>query len=377
MARRRGRGAPGAAGVGRGVPADPRSRSSPRERSASSSITRISSRGRHDHGGRAADAAAPSRRLAASRRICARRWAPASSWRSSSQSGAEPFLRGLASVSPSRRSSRRSCSAPIAPPPPRGGGGSLAGRLGLPLGWGESVAAYYRSQFLNSVLPGGVVGDVAPRGRRTGAASSSSPRRPAPWSRSARRGRRCSSSSRRWCWCRSGCRPTLRAVGIVLIVVAVACVGLVVAARVSARVRGALAPRAGRPCARVRDASARSCAVSAASARRDRGARGDLRRRVRRRRRRSLARATRSRSRSSPCSRVDPAQHRRMGTARGRGRVGVRRRRARGGGGHRGLDRVRGPRADRRRTRCGRGRGIRSAPPARRRGRKRGRRSPP
>ena len=36
----------------------------------------------------------------------------------------------------------------------------LVRRLGLSLGWRESVAAYYRSQFLNTVLPGGVVGDV-------------------------------------------------------------------------------------------------------------------------------------------------------------------------------------------------------------------------
>ncbi|MES1169636.1 MAG: lysylphosphatidylglycerol synthase domain-containing protein, partial [Leifsonia sp.] len=32
--------------------------------------------------------------------------------------------------------------------------------LGMPLGPGAAVAAYYRSQFLNTVLPGGVVGDV-------------------------------------------------------------------------------------------------------------------------------------------------------------------------------------------------------------------------
>ncbi len=36
----------------------------------------------------------------------------------------------------------------------------VARRLGLALGWRRAVAAYYRSQFLNSVLPGGVVGDV-------------------------------------------------------------------------------------------------------------------------------------------------------------------------------------------------------------------------
>jgi uncharacterized membrane protein YbhN (UPF0104 family) len=39
--------------------------------------------------------------------------------------------------------------------------------LGVPLTTGGSVAAYYRSQFLNSVLPGGVLGD-AHRGTRHG-----------------------------------------------------------------------------------------------------------------------------------------------------------------------------------------------------------------
>ncbi|WP_194396190.1 lysylphosphatidylglycerol synthase domain-containing protein [Microbacterium atlanticum] len=32
--------------------------------------------------------------------------------------------------------------------------------FGLSLAWGEAVGAYYRSQFLNTVLPGGVVGDI-------------------------------------------------------------------------------------------------------------------------------------------------------------------------------------------------------------------------
>lgn len=36
----------------------------------------------------------------------------------------------------------------------------VARRVGLELGLPEAVAAYYRSQFLNSVLPGGVLGDV-------------------------------------------------------------------------------------------------------------------------------------------------------------------------------------------------------------------------
>ncbi len=36
----------------------------------------------------------------------------------------------------------------------------IAGRLGVGLRFPEAVGMYYRSQFLNTVLPGGVVGDV-------------------------------------------------------------------------------------------------------------------------------------------------------------------------------------------------------------------------
>ncbi len=43
----------------------------------------------------------------------------------------------------------------------------IARGLGLPIPLGRAVAAYYRSQFLNSVLPGGVLGDVH-RGVRQG-----------------------------------------------------------------------------------------------------------------------------------------------------------------------------------------------------------------
>jgi uncharacterized membrane protein YbhN (UPF0104 family) len=43
----------------------------------------------------------------------------------------------------------------------------VSGALGVPLTPGESVTAYYRSQFLNSVLPGGILGD-AHRGTRHG-----------------------------------------------------------------------------------------------------------------------------------------------------------------------------------------------------------------
>jgi glycosyltransferase 2 family protein len=73
--------------------------------------------------------------------------------------GAEPFVRGIAAVSPP------AIAAAILLAAAATGAAAwrwrvLARRLGLRLGWKESVAAYYRSQFLNSVLPGGVIGDV-------------------------------------------------------------------------------------------------------------------------------------------------------------------------------------------------------------------------
>jgi uncharacterized membrane protein YbhN (UPF0104 family) len=37
---------------------------------------------------------------------------------------------------------------------------TVSAALGVPMPWAASVAAYYRSQFLNTVLPGGVIGDV-------------------------------------------------------------------------------------------------------------------------------------------------------------------------------------------------------------------------
>jgi uncharacterized membrane protein YbhN (UPF0104 family) len=73
--------------------------------------------------------------------------------------GGEPFLRGVAAVSaPAIAAAVLLAAAATAAAAWRWR--ILAGRLGLRLGWGQSVAAYYRSQFLNTVLPGGVVGDV-------------------------------------------------------------------------------------------------------------------------------------------------------------------------------------------------------------------------
>lgn len=73
--------------------------------------------------------------------------------------GAEPFVRGIASVSlPAIGAAVLLAAAATAAAAWRWR--VLARRLGLRLGWRESVAAYYRSQLLNTVLPGGVVGDI-------------------------------------------------------------------------------------------------------------------------------------------------------------------------------------------------------------------------
>ena len=73
--------------------------------------------------------------------------------------GAEPFVRGLAAVSPAAVGAAALLAA-AATAAAAWRWRILAGRMGLRLGWLESIGAYYRSQFLNTVLPGGVVGDV-------------------------------------------------------------------------------------------------------------------------------------------------------------------------------------------------------------------------
>ncbi|MEZ3160709.1 lysylphosphatidylglycerol synthase transmembrane domain-containing protein [Microbacterium sp. BWT-B31] len=75
------------------------------------------------------------------------------------QLGAGPFLTGLAAVSPPAIAAAVVLGA-AATVAAAWRWRILAGRLGLRLGWAQAVTAYYRSQFLNSVLPGGVVGDV-------------------------------------------------------------------------------------------------------------------------------------------------------------------------------------------------------------------------
>jgi glycosyltransferase 2 family protein len=73
--------------------------------------------------------------------------------------GAGPFLRGIASVSVGAIAvalllfacATAACAWRWV---------AIATGLGLPLSWRSAFAAYYRSQFLNTVLPGGVLGDV-------------------------------------------------------------------------------------------------------------------------------------------------------------------------------------------------------------------------
>lgn len=75
------------------------------------------------------------------------------------QVGAQPFVRGLESLSvPTVFAALVLAAAATAAAAWRWR--VIAGRLGLSLTWPQAMSAYYRSQFLNTVLPGGVVGDV-------------------------------------------------------------------------------------------------------------------------------------------------------------------------------------------------------------------------
>ncbi|MFD0789761.1 lysylphosphatidylglycerol synthase domain-containing protein [Microbacterium insulae] len=73
--------------------------------------------------------------------------------------GAEPFVRGLAAISVPAIAAALLLAA-IATCAAAWRWRIVAGRVGLGLGAAEAIAAYYRSQFLNTVLPGGIVGDV-------------------------------------------------------------------------------------------------------------------------------------------------------------------------------------------------------------------------
>lgn len=73
--------------------------------------------------------------------------------------GFGPFLEGLAAVSPWTIVLAMSLTG-VATAAAAWRWRTVAHGFGMPLAWPEAFAAYYRSQFLNTVLPGGVVGDV-------------------------------------------------------------------------------------------------------------------------------------------------------------------------------------------------------------------------
>lgn len=75
------------------------------------------------------------------------------------QVGAEPFVAGLTAVSVPTAALALALGA-IATAAAAWRWRLVATGLGLRLDRGAAIAAYYRSQFLNSVLPGGIVGDV-------------------------------------------------------------------------------------------------------------------------------------------------------------------------------------------------------------------------
>ncbi|NNC13608.1 flippase-like domain-containing protein [Planctomonas sp. JC2975] len=73
--------------------------------------------------------------------------------------GVGPFLNGIASVSPTTIAIAFGLTA-VATAAAAWRWRVVASRLGMPLSWRDAFASYYRAIFLNTVLPGGVVGDV-------------------------------------------------------------------------------------------------------------------------------------------------------------------------------------------------------------------------
>ncbi|WP_344089995.1 lysylphosphatidylglycerol synthase transmembrane domain-containing protein [Microbacterium deminutum] len=151
------------------------------------------------------------------------------------QAGAAPFVRGLAAVSvPSVVAALLLTAAATAAAAWRWR--ILAGRLGLALTWPQAVSAYYRSQFLNTVLPGGVVGDVhraVSHGRSVSQVAQAS--RAVVAERTA--GQVVQIGLAVMVLVALGMSAYAPAVGIVLLAVVVACAGVVVAAAVSTRAR--------------------------------------------------------------------------------------------------------------------------------------------
>ena len=151
------------------------------------------------------------------------------------QVGAAPFVRGLTAVSPATIGAALVLAA-VATAAAAWRWRVIAGRLGLALAWTPAIAAYYRSQFLNTVLPGGVIGDVdraIAHGRGVGELAQAS--RAVAVERSA--GQAVQLVVAAVALVSLGMSAYAPAVGVLLLVVVVACAAVVVAARRSARVR--------------------------------------------------------------------------------------------------------------------------------------------
>jgi uncharacterized membrane protein YbhN (UPF0104 family) len=154
------------------------------------------------------------------------------------QVGAEPFVRGIASISLAAVAAALMLAA-VATAAASWRWRLVARRLGLELAWTGAMSSYYRSQFLNTVLAGGVVGDVeraVRHGRDVGAVAQAS--RAVVLERSA--GQAVQLVLATIALLALGLSISAPAVGIVLLVAVVACAGAGIAAIVSVRARAAL-----------------------------------------------------------------------------------------------------------------------------------------
>ena len=152
--------------------------------------------------------------------------------------GGEPFLRGLTSLSAAPILAALLLAA-LATSAAAWRWRLVAGGLGIPLAQGGAVAAYYRSQFLNTVLPGGVVGDVhraLAHGRSVDQLGSAS--RAVAAERTA--GQTVQLVLAAAVLASLGIWAYAPAVGVMLLAAVVVCVGVVLAATLSRRARAAV-----------------------------------------------------------------------------------------------------------------------------------------
>ncbi|MGZ8804989.1 MAG: lysylphosphatidylglycerol synthase transmembrane domain-containing protein [Microbacterium sp.] len=154
------------------------------------------------------------------------------------QVGAEPFVRGLAALTLEAVAVAFALGA-AATVAAAARWRLISRRLGLSLGWGQAIAAYYRSQFLNTVLPGGVVGDVhraVTHGRGTSRLAQAS--RAVAAERAV--GQAVQLVLAAVVVVSLGLWDYAPGVGIVVLALAVGCVCVIIAARVSSRARAAI-----------------------------------------------------------------------------------------------------------------------------------------